>query len=133
MRVEEWLFRSFAAVFLLVPIFALAQGQGDSRARSVSPDGNWEFRSGAAGEQGDFVIAKAASDDTALVLSEEEYVDGLANLWVERLTTQTSFGHRIQNALPLTFSRAIAFKRRSFINSTERAGESWGRQNLTSL
>ena len=78
MRVEEWLFRSFAAVFLLVPIFALAQGQGESRARSVSPDGNWEFRSGAAGEQGDFVIAKAASDDTALVLSEEEYVDGLA-------------------------------------------------------
>ena len=78
MRVEEWLFRSFAAVFLLVPIFALAQRQAESRARSVSPDGNWEFRSGAAGEQGDFVIAKAASDDTALVLSEEEYVDGLA-------------------------------------------------------
>jgi hypothetical protein len=44
----------------------------------VSPDGKWEFRAGPAGEQGDFVIAKAGSAETSLVLSEEEYADGLA-------------------------------------------------------
>jgi hypothetical protein len=47
-------------------------------ARSVSPDGKWEFRSGAAGEEDDFVIAKAGSIEASLVLSEEEYTDGLA-------------------------------------------------------
>jgi hypothetical protein len=68
----------FAAVFLLVATSAFAQEQKKPQARSVSPDGKWEFRAGAAGEQDDFVIAKAGSDETSLVLSEEEYVDGLA-------------------------------------------------------
>ena len=68
----------FAAVFLLVATSAFAQEQKKPQARSVSPDGKWEFRAGAAGEQGDFVIAKAGSDETSLVLSEEEYADGLA-------------------------------------------------------
>ena len=47
-------------------------------AKSVSPDGKWEFRAGASGEEDDFVIAKAGSAEAALVLSEEEYIDGLA-------------------------------------------------------
>ena len=67
-----------AAVFLLVAISAFAQEHEKPQARSVSPDGKWEFRAGAAGEQGDFVIAKAGSDGISLVLSEEEYADGLA-------------------------------------------------------
>jgi hypothetical protein len=69
---------TFAAVFLLVATCAFAQEQEKPPARSVSPDGKWEFRAGAAGEQDDFVIAKAGSDETSLVLSEEEYADGLA-------------------------------------------------------
>ena len=48
------------------------------QARSVSPDGRWELCTGAAGEQDDFVIAEAGSEAMSLVLSEEEYVDGLA-------------------------------------------------------
>jgi hypothetical protein len=68
----------FAAVFLLVATSNFAQEQEKRPARSVSPDGKWELRSGAAGEQDDFVIAKAGSNETSLVLSEEEYVDGLA-------------------------------------------------------
>jgi hypothetical protein len=48
------------------------------QAKSVSPDGKWELRTGAAGEQDDFVISKAGSAETSLVLSEEEYIDGLA-------------------------------------------------------
>jgi hypothetical protein len=71
----EW---TFAAVFSLVATSAFAQEQAKPQARSVSPDGKWEFRAGAAGEQGDFVIAKAGSVETSLVLSEDEYVDGLA-------------------------------------------------------
>ena len=67
-----------AAVFLLFATSAFAQEQAKPLARSVSPDGKWEFRAGAAGEQGDFVIAKAGSVETSLVLSEEEYADGLA-------------------------------------------------------
>ena len=67
-----------AAVFLLVATSAFAEEQDKPQARSVSPDGKWEFRGGAAGEQEDFVIAKAGSDETSLVLSEEEYADGLA-------------------------------------------------------
>src|SRR5438128_4530184 len=67
-----------AAVFLLFATSAFAQEQETPPARSVSPDGEWEFRGGAAGEQGDFVIAKAGSVETSLVLSEEEYADGLA-------------------------------------------------------
>jgi hypothetical protein len=74
-HVIKW---TFAAVFLLVATSASAQDQKKLPARSVSPDGKWEFRAGAAGEQGDFVIAKAGSDETSLVLSEEEYADGLA-------------------------------------------------------
>jgi hypothetical protein len=66
----------FAAVFIATSAFA--QEQEKPPARSVSPDGKWEFRAGAAGEQADFVIAKAGSDETFLVLSEEEYADGLA-------------------------------------------------------
>ena len=70
---------TFAAVFLLVATSDLAQEQKKPTAvRSVSPDGKWELRAGAAGEQEDFVIAKPGSNETSLVLSEEEYVDGLA-------------------------------------------------------
>jgi hypothetical protein len=69
---------TFAAVFLFVTTSAVAQEQKKPQPRSVSPDGKWELRTGAAGEQDDFVIAKAGSDETSLVLSEEEYVDGLA-------------------------------------------------------
>ena len=67
-----------AAVFLLVATSAFAEEQKKPQARSVSPDGKWEVRAGAAGEQEDFVIAKAGVDEPSLVLSEEEYVDGLA-------------------------------------------------------
>ena len=52
--------------------------QAKPPARSVSPDGKWEFRAGVAGEEDEFVIAKAGSVEASLVLSEEEYVDGLA-------------------------------------------------------
>jgi hypothetical protein len=69
---------TFAAVFLLVATSAFSQEHAKPPARSVSPDGKWELRPGVAGEQDDFVIAKAGSDETSLVLSEEEYVDGLA-------------------------------------------------------
>jgi len=74
-RLTIW---TFVAVFLLVATSAFAEEKEKQLARSVSPDGKWEFRAGAAGEQDDFVIAKAGSDETSLVLSEEEYVDGLA-------------------------------------------------------
>jgi hypothetical protein len=70
--------RTLPALFLFVATAAFAQGQAKPQARSVSPDGKWEFRAGAAGEQEDFVIAKAGSDETSVVLSEEEYADGLA-------------------------------------------------------
>jgi hypothetical protein len=69
---------TFAAFSLLVATSAFAQEQEKPRARSVSPDGKWELRAGAAGEQDDFVIAKAGSSETSVVLSEEEYADGLA-------------------------------------------------------
>ena len=69
---------TFAAVFLLVATSAFAEEQEKPPPRSVSPDGKWEFRAGAGGGQEDFVIAKAGSDETSLVLSEEEYADGLA-------------------------------------------------------
>ena len=69
---------TFAAAFFLVATSALAQEQEKPPAKSVSPDGKWELRAGPAGEQRHFVIAKAESDETSFVLSEEEYVDGLA-------------------------------------------------------
>jgi hypothetical protein len=69
---------TFAAVFLLVATSAFAQEQEKPPARSVSPDGKWEFRAGAAGEQDDFVIAKAGSDETSVVLTEEEYATHFA-------------------------------------------------------
>ena len=69
---------TFAVVFLLVATSAFAQEQAKPPARSVSPDGQWELRAGPTGEQEDFVIARAGSDETSLVLSEDEYVDGLA-------------------------------------------------------
>ena len=69
---------TFAALFLFIATSAFSQEQEKPLARSVSPDGKWEFRAGAAGKQGDFVIAKAGSVETSLVLSEEEYADGLA-------------------------------------------------------
>jgi hypothetical protein len=69
---------TFAAVFLLVATSTFAQEHTRTPARSVSPDGRWELRAGPSGEQSDFVIAKAGSDETSLVLSEEEYADGLA-------------------------------------------------------
>src|SRR5262245_49495675 len=56
---------------------AFAQDSAKPHAKSVSPDGKWELRAGP-NEQDNFVIAKAGSDETAVVLSEEEYVDGLA-------------------------------------------------------
>jgi hypothetical protein len=68
---------TFAAVFVLVATSAFAQEQEKPPARSVSPDGKWELRAGAR-QQDDFVIAKAGSVETSLVLSEEEYADGLA-------------------------------------------------------
>jgi hypothetical protein len=74
-RLITW---TFAAVFLLVATSAFAEERRKPPARSVSPNGKWELRAGAAGEQDDFVIAKAGSDETPLVLSEEEYADGLA-------------------------------------------------------
>src|SRR5262245_13936029 len=52
--------------------------QAKPPAKSVSPDTKWEFRAGVSGEEGDFVIAKAGSVEASLVLSEEEYIDGLA-------------------------------------------------------
>lgn len=54
-----------------------SQKSAKPQARSVSPDGKWELHAGAH-ENDDFVIAKAGSDETSVVLSEEEYVDGLA-------------------------------------------------------
>ena len=54
-----------------------AQNSAKPQARSVSPDGKWELHAGAH-ENDDFVIAKAGSNETSVVLSEEEYVDGLA-------------------------------------------------------
>jgi hypothetical protein len=69
---------TFAAVFLLVATSAFAQPQ----AKSASPDGKWELRAGAR-EQDDFIIVKAGSNETAVVLSEEEYADGLAE-WLGR-------------------------------------------------
>jgi hypothetical protein len=68
---------TFAAVFLLVATSAFAQEQAEPQRKSVSPDGKWELRAGAR-EQDDFVIAKTGSNETSVVLSEEEYVDGLA-------------------------------------------------------
>ena len=62
---------TFAAVFLFVATSAVVQDQKKPQPRSVSPDGKWQLRTGAAGEQNDFVIAKAGSDETFLVLSEE--------------------------------------------------------------
>lgn len=66
------------AVFLLGAMSGFGQQQEKQPAKSVSPDGKWEFRAGVAGEQEDFVIAKAGSADASLVLSEDEYIDGLA-------------------------------------------------------
>ena len=65
-------------MFLLVVTSGFGQEQERPPAKSISPDGKWELRAGATGERGDFVIAKAGSVETSLVLSEEEYADGLA-------------------------------------------------------
>src|SRR6266496_874354 len=67
---------SCLGLFLILNQSIIAQERSPP-ARSVSPDGRWEFRAGAAGEQEDFVIAKAGSDQASVVLSEEEYADGL--------------------------------------------------------
>ena len=69
---------TFGAVFLLVATPAFAHEQAKPQARSVSPDGKWEFRARAAGEEEDFVIAKAGVVEPSLVLCEEEYAYGLA-------------------------------------------------------
>jgi hypothetical protein len=61
---------------------AVAPEHAKPQPGSVSPDGKWEFRAGAR-EQDNFVIAKAGSDKTSVVLSEEEYADGLAE-WLGR-------------------------------------------------
>lgn len=66
------------AAFLFVATSTFAQKQAKPQARSVSPDGKWEFRASAAGEREEFVIAKAGNVEPSLVLSEEEYADGLA-------------------------------------------------------
>src|SRR5947199_9759610 len=65
---------TFAALLLFVAT-SFSQEQAKPPARSVSPDGKWELRAGAAGEQDNFVIAKTGGDETSLVLSEEEYAD----------------------------------------------------------
>ena len=58
--------------------------RADKAAGEISsPDGKWEFRAGAAGEQDDFVIAKAGSVEASLVLSEEESLTDLQKRWVE--------------------------------------------------
>ncbi len=44
-RLTIW---TFAAVFLLVATSAFAQEKEKQLARSVSPDGKWEFRAGVA-------------------------------------------------------------------------------------
>src|SRR5262249_35714770 len=67
----------FAAVISLVAASAFAEEPEKSPAKSVSPDGKWELHAGAR-EQDDFVIAKAGSSETSIVLSEEEYADGVA-------------------------------------------------------
>jgi len=67
----------FAAVLSLVAASAFAEEPEKSPAKSVSPDGKWELHAGAR-EQDDFVIAKAGSSETSIVLSEEEYADGVA-------------------------------------------------------
>ena len=76
-RMKRRIALSCLGFFLILNQSIIAQ-EPSPPARSVSPDGKWEFRAGAAGEQGDFVIAKAGSDETFLVLTEEEYADGLA-------------------------------------------------------
>ena len=73
-RLIAWV---LAAVLSLVAASVFAQEQAKPQARSVSPDGKWELRAGAR-EQDDFVIAKAGSSETSIVLSEEEYADGVA-------------------------------------------------------
>ena len=73
-RLIAWV---LAAVLSLVAASVFAQEQAKPQARSVSPDGKWELRAGAR-EQDDFVIAKVGSNKTSVVLSEEEYADGLA-------------------------------------------------------
>jgi len=67
----------FATVLSLVAASAFAEEPEKSPAKSVSPDGKWELHAGAR-EQDDFVIAKAGSSETSIVLSEEEYADGVA-------------------------------------------------------
>ena len=76
-RMKRRIALSCLGLFLILNQSIIAQ-EPSPPARSVSPDGRWEFRAGAAGEQKDFVIAKAGSDETSVVLSEEEYADGLA-------------------------------------------------------
>jgi hypothetical protein len=56
---------------------AFTQESAKPQPKSVSPDGKWELLAGPH-EQDDFVIAKVGSGETSVVLSEEEYVDGLA-------------------------------------------------------
>jgi hypothetical protein len=55
---------------------AFPQESAKRQAKSVSPDRKWELLAGAH-EQDDFVIAKVGSGETSVVLSEDEYVDGL--------------------------------------------------------
>jgi hypothetical protein len=78
-RMKRRIALSCLGLFLILNQSIIAQ-EPSPPARSVSPDGRWEFRAGATGEQEDFVIAKVGSDETSVVLSEEEYADGLAEV-----------------------------------------------------
>jgi len=78
MSAELGTIAALAAVFLRVATSAFAQEHAKPQPRSVSPDGKWELRAGPGGEEDDFVIAKAGNAEASFVLSEEEYIDGLA-------------------------------------------------------
>src|SRR2546430_524521 len=88
-RMKRRIALSCLGFFLILNQSIIAQ-EPSPPARSVSPDGKWEFRAGAASEQGDFVIAKSGSIETSPMLSEEEYADGLA----EKLRSQRRNGKR---------------------------------------
>src|SRR5206468_11770269 len=73
-----------AAVFLLFATSAFSQEQAKPLARSVSPDGKWEFRAGAAGEQAILLSQKpAASRLPSCSLKKSTRMD-LQKRWVER-------------------------------------------------
>jgi hypothetical protein len=91
----------------------VTQAQEKPPARSVSPDGMWEFRAGAAG-----------SVEASLVLSEEEYVDGLA----EALGRRPSYANIVwapdSKRFAYNLHPAKAYPQCNFINSMGTRGAS---------